>query len=153
MICIWHDRALIFPLCLANKWSVVNSKLYSNTTNWYHCNPKTRHGSHAFADLSLYGMNIYYCVFFKPYYCPRSTPRNEWYTFVSCATHTIHCIILFFPLWVIWRSIYDVDSANIIRNRQQNLWDGQCVSYWWPPDWFGYSHELYIDIWFTFNSD
>ena len=38
------------------------------------------------------------------------------------------------------------------RNRHRNLWDGQCVSSWWPLDWFGYLHELYSDIWFTFKS-
>ena len=28
----------------------------------------------------------------------------------------------------------------------------QCVSSRWPMDWFGYLHNLYIDIWFTFKS-
>ena len=38
------------------------------------------------------------------------------------------------------------------RNRHRNLWDGQCVSSWWPPDWFGYLHGVKIDIWFTYKS-
>ena len=38
------------------------------------------------------------------------------------------------------------------RNRHRNLRDRQCVSSWWPLDWFGYLHELYIDIWFIFIS-
>ena len=35
------------------------------------------------------------------------------------------------------------------RNKHYNLWDRQCVSCWWPLDWFGYTHELYIDTWYT----
>ena len=40
----------------------------------------------------------------------------------------------------------------LYRNRYRNLWDRQCDSSWWPLDWFGYLHELYIDIWFAFKS-
>ena len=38
------------------------------------------------------------------------------------------------------------------RNRHRNMWDRQSVSSWSPLYWFGYLHELYIDIWFTVKS-
>ena len=43
--------------------------------------------------------------------------------------------------------VYPINFRS--RKRQRNLWDKQRVSSWWPLDWFGYLHELYIDIWFT----
>ena len=39
------------------------------------------------------------------------------------------------------------------RNKHRNVRDRQCVSYWWPLDWFGYSHNstliynLLLKVW------
>ena len=46
--------------------------------------------------------------------------------------------------------VYHFDYMS--RNRHRNVMDSHCVSSWSPLDWFGYLHELYIDIWFTFKS-
>ena len=59
---------------------------------------------------------------------------GEWKSFKSCGANTF---------------IYVFDYRP--RNSHRSLWVWQCVSSWWPLDWFWYLHEIYIDIWFTFK--
>ena len=90
------------------------------------------------------------------------------YTYIYTYIHThtyiyIYIYMLLFKLIVGyplpdrggWEFIYPHGAGTFVypinyrsRNRYRNLWGRQYISPWWPLDWFGYLHELCIEIWF-----
>ena len=88
--------------------------------------------------------------------------QYHWYTYFFI--NSIHTIVYIdsgvpWPVRGVWESFHSHDAGTFVYpfnhrsgNRRRNLWDRQCVSTWWHLDWFGYLHELYIDIWFTLTS-
>ena len=50
------------------------------------------------------------------------------------------------------RKMVSIQNNQVEEQAPNYVGYRQCVSSWWPLDWFWHLHELYIDIWFTFKS-
>ena len=60
-------------------------------------------------------------------------------------------------VWEQWllpwcRQMWSIQNNQVEEQAPNYVGYRQCVSSWWPLDWFWHLHELFIDIWFTFKS-